>query len=265
MLCEGAMPEEDASEREPDRPHIGIPEPRTHSSFLGRLGQGMLRAIGEIVWIALFARASRTYRVFLSLAFSFLSVPLCALLFWVAQHTFWGISVLITALTSAYVASLCRFITTEHHQDRYFGRMLRDPSKVSPAIAFFQGRFGREVFAVFLLLSLANTVILAVGVFASATYLLGLRLVELVTSHGGIVTPLDAAGLYLWHLFDLVPALEIDATLRWTPPVKYGDTYVGALVLVFKLGVVIVIAAALRSFVKAWPKASSASASDEAR
>jgi hypothetical protein len=48
-------------------------------------------------------------------------------------------------------------------------------------------------------------------------------------------SPDEIMTFYIWHLLDTVPVLEITQTLRWTPPITYQDSAVGAWLLAFKI------------------------------
>ena len=71
--------------------------------------------------------------------------------------------------------------------------------------------------------------------FSSTTFILYRRgVVEFLGSHPPQSTD-EIMTFYIWHLIDAVPLLEITQTLRWSPPISYQDSGVGALLLAFKI------------------------------
>jgi len=66
--------------------------------------------------------------------------------------------------------------------------------------------------------------------------------------------------LYLWHLLDSIPMLEVPETLPWPKPLDYGasPTLLGALLVLFKLTVIVPGIAAFTSY---WERRPTAQAS----
>ena len=44
---------------------------------------------------------------------------------------------------------------------------------------------------------------------------------------------------YMWHFVNLIPGLGIPETLRWTQPYQYSDHLSGAVLLIFKIAVIL--------------------------
>lgn len=63
-----------------------------------------------------------------------------------------------------------------------------------------------------------------------------------------IAQPADALDFFSWHMLDAIPALDVTKTLRWEEPLGYTDSGVGALLLAFKILVIVPIVAAFASF-----------------
>jgi hypothetical protein len=59
-------------------------------------------------------------------------------------------------------------------------------------------------------------------------------------------------GYYAWHLLDAVPALDIPKTLNWEAPMKLTGHGGGALLLAFKLAVIIPIAQLIVALIAGW-------------
>jgi hypothetical protein len=82
---------------------------------------------------------------------------------------------------------------------------------------------------------------LAIGTFASLTQSLydrgHLELQGDGVSSDAIVDL--AFEFYVWHLLDSVPLLDIPQTLRWTVPYTYTDSVSGAVLLAFKVFVIV--------------------------
>jgi hypothetical protein len=65
---------------------------------------------------------------------------------------------------------------------------------------------------------------------------------------GPIGSPADALDFFAWHMLDAIPGLDVTTTLRWGEPLGYSDAGVGALVLAFKIVVIVPIVAAFAGF-----------------
>ncbi len=63
------------------------------------------------------------------------------------------------------------------------------------------------------------------------------------------------AAFYLWHFLDLVPLVNIPATLRWREPLSYTQSSIGALLLAFELIAVLPVIAVTRTY---WNRAKNA-------
>jgi hypothetical protein len=95
----------------------------------------------------------------------------------------------------------------------------------------------------------------AVAVFASLTVMLADHDAVTITGWPSVENPaLASVGFFLWHFLDAVPLLDLTGTLRWREPLGYQDPWVGAVVVLFKLVVIVPIIGAIRS---AWRAAQS--------
>jgi hypothetical protein len=99
--------------------------------------------------------------------------------------------------------------------------------------------------------SLLTVLVVATGVFSAATF----ALVE----HGRLTVEnwqvLDsrmgaAVGFYVWQFLDAIPLLNAPETLRWDEPLEYDDGWLGALVLLFKIAIIIPIVGAMRTLLQ---------------
>lgn len=57
-------------------------------------------------------------------------------------------------------------------------------------------------------------------------------------------------GYYVWQLADSIPALELSQTLGWESPVAFGDTFARALLLGYKLAVIIPVGALVLELIR---------------
>ena len=55
-----------------------------------------------------------------------------------------------------------------------------------------------------------------------------------------------AVDFYMWHFVNLIPGLGIPETLRWTQPYKYSDHLSGAVLLIFKIAVILPVIASFK-------------------
>ena len=51
---------------------------------------------------------------------------------------------------------------------------------------------------------------------------------------------------YMWHFVNLIPGLGIPETLRWTQPYQYSDHLSGAVLLIFKIAVILPVIASFK-------------------
>lgn len=110
---------------------------------------------------------------------------------------------------------------------------------------------------IFLMLSVLAA---AVAVFASLTLLLAERDAVTITNWAAVDNPAGSSiAFFLWHFFDAVPLLDLTDTLRWREPLSYRDPWMGAIVVLFKLVVIVPVIAAIRS---AWRSADSEPAAE---
>ena len=63
-----------------------------------------------------------------------------------------------------------------------------------------------------------------------------------------------AFGYYAWHLLDAIPLLDVPKTLNWKAPTSLTDHFGGAILLFFKLVVIIPIVRFVLGLVKIWQK-----------
>ena len=100
------------------------------------------------------------------------------------------------------------------------------------------------------LFTLLSVLAVAVGLFAAATFVLAERDWITVANWESVESrALASAGFYLWHFLDAIPLLDAPDALRWSEPLVYEDPWVGALLVLFKLVIIVPIVAALR---RAW-------------
>lgn len=90
----------------------------------------------------------------------------------------------------------------------------------------------------------------AIILFATLAFILSDRGAIEFAAGSRIAEPSNAADFFLWHLLDSIPALDVNETLRWEQPLSYTDGGVGALLLAFKLVVIVPIVAAFVAFWK---------------
>jgi hypothetical protein len=84
------------------------------------------------------------------------------------------------------------------------------------------------------ILASAATVGVCTAAFAALTTLL-IRHGVIDTVQGETPELTEVEALYLWHLVDAVPILGVTGALHWEPPVTLSDPSGGALLLVFKV------------------------------
>lgn len=80
----------------------------------------------------------------------------------------------------------------------------------------------------------ASTVGVSIAAFGSLTTVLAQR-GRLATGGEGAPSLLEMEALYLWNLLDSIPVLGVTEALHWDPPVVMLDASGGALVLTFKV------------------------------
>src|SRR5207302_1079822 len=51
---------------------------------------------------------------------------------------------------------------------------------------------------------------------------------------------------YMWHFVNLIPGLGIPETLHWTQPYQYSDHLSGAVLLIFKIAVILPVIASFK-------------------
>lgn len=84
-------------------------------------------------------------------------------------------------------------------------------------------------------------VMVSVLFFADMTFL-SVDPQELKTTSGKDLTYAALQDFYLWYFLDAVPSLKVNETLKWDrPPVSYEGGGVGALLLLFKITVILPI------------------------
>ena len=89
---------------------------------------------------------------------------------------------------------------------------------------------------------------IAIFLFATLAFILTDREAIEFGAGSAIEDPADAADFFLWHLTNSIPALDVNETLKWEEPLSYTDGGVGALLLAFKLVVILPIVAAFLAF-----------------
>ena len=90
------------------------------------------------------------------------------------------------------------------------------------------------------LIYVGNTLILAAMFFASVTFVLVRHdLVQLGITAGDEVLFGRLLDFYVWHFLDLVPLVKVNATLHWKEPLVYESGWLGALLLLFKVAVIV--------------------------
>lgn len=95
----------------------------------------------------------------------------------------------------------------------------------------------------------------AVAVFASLTVMLAEQDAVTITDWAAVDNQAaSSVGFFLWHFFDAIPLLDLTETLRWREPLTYHDPWMGAVVVLFKLVVIVPVIAAIRA---AWRSAES--------
>jgi len=62
------------------------------------------------------------------------------------------------------------------------------------------------------------------------------------------ITTSRVSMFYVWAFADSVPIVQIPETLRWAIPLDYKDSRIGALVLIFQVGAILPVIAAIRSY-----------------
>jgi hypothetical protein len=97
-------------------------------------------------------------------------------------------------------------------------------------------------------LVLISLLIVAIGLFASATFVLAERDAITVLNWESVDSPAMASvAFYVWHFFDTIPFLNATDALRWAEPLTYKDPLLGVLLLLFKLVIIAPIISALRN------------------
>jgi hypothetical protein len=90
------------------------------------------------------------------------------------------------------------------------------------------------------------------SVFASFTLIAADKDLISLTARGADQPSFEEiAQLYVWQFCKSVPLLDVNETLRWTPPFIYTGTGTGALVLLYKIAVIIPVIGAFLAF---WSK-----------
>ncbi len=90
------------------------------------------------------------------------------------------------------------------------------------------------------LIYVGNALILAAMFFASVTFVLVRHgAVQLGITAGDDVLFGKLLDFYVWHFLDLVPLVKVNATLHWQEPLVYESGWLGALLLLFKVAVIV--------------------------
>jgi hypothetical protein len=86
---------------------------------------------------------------------------------------------------------------------------------------------------------LVTVLVLLTSLFGAITFIFERQdLIEL--SKGGESPSFeDIAAFYTWEFLKAVPLLDVNATLRWLPPLTYKDSTTGVFVLLYKLTVIV--------------------------
>jgi hypothetical protein len=97
------------------------------------------------------------------------------------------------------------------------------------------------------ILELVNLLVVAVGLFASATFVLVEHQAITVLNWESVENPATASvAFYSWHFLDTVPLLDATSALRWSEPLAYRDPWLGVLLVLFKLVIIVPIVGAVR-------------------
>ena len=98
------------------------------------------------------------------------------------------------------------------------------------------------------ILQVVSLLVLATAVFASATFVLAEHRLVTIVDWQSVHSPAAATvAFYAWHFVDAIPLLDATRALRWPEPLTYQDPWMGALLVLFKLVIIIPVAGAVRA------------------
>ena len=144
------------------------------------------------------------------------------------EFSFW-FQILSFVLWGLLLACALALIITEENRKWLFGILRK------------AGGFAPVVYSL-------NVLMIAVIFFASLTYLLLTH--HVIAAGAQPVSSERLLDFFTWHFLDAIPALQVNQTLHWKEPWTYNSATVGAILLLFKVVVIVPVLAAFAGYWK---------------
>jgi hypothetical protein len=167
-------------------------------------------------------------------ALDFTRKLLLGLLIWVLIALFLNAAPLIgsevlVAATGIMLAVRLSNVSTKARRERFFDRLVIDRKK---------GTAAPFIYAI-------NTLAIALLFFSCLTFVLHDQKLITLVHPGRRIKPIDVASFFAWNFTDSLPSLNVNTALGWKTPLLYSGSWVGVILIAFKVLAIIPITVAI--------------------